>query len=362
MKVLIVDDSAFMRKMINDFLHGYKGIEVAGTARNGRDAIEKIEKLNPDVITMDVEMPVMNGIDAVKEIMTFSPRPVIMLSSTTQAGAEATFLALEAGAVDFVAKPSGAISLDLHKIRDELREKVLSAKHAKINMPLVPEKNQKPHLLKTKYSKISSVKENIPIEYNRIRQETAPLICMGTSTGGPRALQRVLPSLPADLGGPVFIVQHMPKGFTASLAERLNRISMIQVKEACSGEKAEAGTAYIAPGGSHLTVLQKGKDLFIKVDQEPARNGHRPSVDVLFESISILEGFSNIAVIMTGMGSDGTKGLCLLKEKGNTNAIAESEHTSIVYGMPRSAIAADLIDAVEDADNIAERILHYIQS
>ncbi|WP_347880522.1 protein-glutamate methylesterase/protein-glutamine glutaminase [Metabacillus flavus] len=361
MKVLIVDDSAFMRKMISDFLHGFQGIEVIGTAKNGREALNLVEKLSPDVVTMDVEMPVMDGMAALKEIMDKFPRPVIMLSSTTQSGAESTIRALETGAVDFVAKPSGSISLDLHKIRDELREKVLQSKNAKIFMPLDPKKNQDIPQIFEKYSKISTVREKNPSFDSGIRHYD-PVVCIGTSTGGPRALQRVLPALPSELNAPIFIVQHMPIGFTASLADRLNKMSRIQVKEAADGEKAEKGTAYIAPGGSHLTVIQKGTSLYVRVEETPIRNGHRPSVDVLFESLSKIEHYRNIAVIMTGMGSDGTKGLSILKDKGNTHSIAESEQTSVVFGMPKSAIGAELIDSIDHVDHIAEKIMHYIQS
>ncbi|AZB44841.1 chemotaxis response regulator protein-glutamate methylesterase [Bacillus sp. FJAT-42376] len=361
MKVLIVDDSAFMRKMITDFLHGFRGIEVAGTAKNGSEALEQIKKLSPDVITMDVEMPVMDGMAALKKIMENDPRPVIMLSSTTQKGAEETITALENGAVDFVAKPSGAISLDLYKVRDELREKVLQTAFAKIIGPEDREKHKDFPRSLEKYSKICTVREKNPVFNSGIRH-FRPVICIGTSTGGPRALQRVLPMLPSKLDAPVFIVQHMPQGFTASLSERLDKLCKIRVKEAADGERAEAGTAYIAPGGSHLTVIQKGTSLYVKVERSAIRNGHRPSVDVLFESISQTEGFRHIAVIMTGMGSDGTKGLSLLKQKGNTYSIAESEQTSVVFGMPKSAIGEKLVDSIDHVDHIAEKIMHYMQS
>lgn len=361
MKVLIVDDSAFMRKMITDFLSGYEGIEVVGTAKNGKEALIQIEKHRPDAVTMDVEMPVMDGISALKEIMDKFSIPVIMLSSTTQTGAESTIKALEAGAVDFVAKPSGSISLDLHKIRDELREKILNAKNVKNIMPLVPEKEKESSHNLHKYSKISTVREKYPRLDIIIRQKQ-PIICIGTSTGGPRALQRVLPFLPAAIKAPIFIVQHMPKGFTASLADRLDKLSQIRVMEARHGSKAEAGTAYIAPGGFHLTVVQQGSELYMSVKDTPVRNGHRPSVDVLFESISLLSNCSNVAVIMTGMGTDGTKGLSRMKEQGNTVSIAEGEQSSVVFGMPKSAIAANVIDSVDHVDHIAEKIMQYIQS
>ncbi|MFY4773905.1 protein-glutamate methylesterase/protein-glutamine glutaminase [Metabacillus sp. RGM 3146] len=358
--VLIVDDSAFMRKLISDFLSEHPLIEVAGTARNGEDALKKIEKLDPDVITLDVEMPVMDGLETLKRIMDLYPRPVIMLSSTTQKGAENTMLSLEMGAIDFIPKPSGSISLDLHMIKEEMKQKVLQAKSVKVRI-FAPEidKNKLPNI--GIYSKIALNKKNNPI-LTGDHLKFPKIVCIGTSTGGPRALQKVLTSLPKEIEAPLFIVQHMPKGFTQSLALRLNHLSKITVKEAENGEEAQIGTAYIAPGGSHMKIGKNGRALKIELDQSPPISSHRPSVDVMFHSLSGLESYHKIAVIMTGMGSDGTEGLVELKKSGNTHAIAESQATSAVFGMPKSAISTSLVDSVEDIDKIAESIMYFIRS
>jgi two-component system, chemotaxis family, protein-glutamate methylesterase/glutaminase len=360
-RVLIVDDSAFMRKLINDFLSEHPEIEVIGTARNGEDALKKWRIFRPDVITLDVEMPVMNGLEVLKTIMREQPIPVVMLSSTTKEGADTTLQAIQAGAVDFVAKPSGSISIDLHKIKAELIEKILSASKANL-------------------SKLSSVDISVPVEKNEFRmiasekkpaeklfasgtkrdQNSKKIVCIGTSTGGPRALQQVLTSLPKDIGVPILIVQHMPAGFTKSLANRLNSLSQIHVKEAEDGELLQKGTAYIAPGGWHLQVKGIGTSLAVSLGNAAPRNGHRPSVDVMFESISSIKNYTKIAVIMTGMGSDGSKGLLEMKKNGAVKAIAESQETSIVFGMPKAAIATNMVDDVSNVENIAQSIMKYI--
>lgn len=350
-KLLIVDDSAFMRKLITEFFKESNMIEVVGIARNGADAIRKIKTLRPDVVTMDVEMPEMNGIEALKQIMAESPVPIVMLSSTTKGGTESTLLAMEHGAVDFVAKPSGTISLDLHKIKEELVEKVEHAASIPISklkkMPLpVREK----------------VKETIEKPITRkLFNNKKKMVLIGTSTGGPRALQEVLPNLPKNMKAPVLIVQHMPAGFTKSLAERLNQLSEIVVKEASEGDIIRDGHAYIAPGGFHMRIKKMGSVYTIKLDDiEPPRGGHRPSVDVLLEDNSNYNDFDKVAVIMTGMGSDGSKGLKQLAKNGNVVTIAESSNTCIVYGMPKAAVETKLVNEVVDLEGIANTIIRYL--
>jgi two-component system, chemotaxis family, protein-glutamate methylesterase/glutaminase len=352
-KVLVVDDSAFMRKLITDFLLEAPDIEVVGTARNGQDAITKIKELKPHVVTLDVEMPVMNGLEALKRIMVEHPVPVVMLSSMTKEGADSTILAMQYGAIDFIAKPSGAISLDLYKIKNEIITKVLLASRA--NLQTFGKADVKKSIAVTfpKYSKIE-VKE-----FSR-GQEKKKIVCIGTSTGGPRALQEVLTQLPETIAAPILIVQHMPKGFTNSLATRLDSLCKIHVKEAEDGEILKNGTAYIAPGGFHLKVT-KIKDIpAIQIDESPARNGHRPSVDVMFESVSSLYDYEKIAVIMTGMGSDGKEGLKQLRQSGYVKAVAESEETAVVFGMPKSVISAELVDDVVPLNKIAKMIMKYV--
>lgn len=368
-KVLIVDDSAFMRKLISDFLSEHPEIEVVGTARNGEDALKKWRTLRPDVVTLDVEMPVMNGLEVLKVMMKEEPVPVVMLSSTTKEGADTTLQAIHAGAVDFVAKPSGSISIDLHKIKAELVEKVLSASKANlsklpsdehintgpaVNLPSIPP--SLPSLVNSKAQRMSGLGKTGKKRENAAKK----IVCIGTSTGGPRALQQVLTSLPKDFSAPILIVQHMPAGFTKSLATRLDMLCQITVKEAEEGELLQKGTAYIAPGGYHLMVKSIGTSLAVNLGQSAPRNGHRPSVDVLFESVSSIKNVSKITVVMTGMGSDGSKGLIEMKKNGFVKAIAESQETSIVFGMPKAAIATNLVDEVANVEHIATSIMNYI--
>lgn len=371
-KLLVVDDSAFMRKLISDFFADHLQVEVVGTARNGKDAIKKIQLLKPDVVTLDVEMPEMNGLDALKEIMQVCPVPVVMLSSTTQSGTDNTLASMEFGAVDFVAKPSGTISLDLHKIQDELVHKVIEATKipiAKLKKPIsrtaTITNEIKP--IQTNVAKASFMpKTKVPaierptkkVDWNKSSKK---IILIGTSTGGPRALQEVITKIPATIDAPILIVQHMPAGFTKSLATRLDQLSQIHVKEAEQGDILQKGTAYIAPGGYHLKIRKIGSTFAVVLDQtEPPRSGHRPAVDVMFEDISQYSDFDKIAVIMTGMGYDGSKGLVALKKTGNVIAIAESAETCIVYGMPKAAVETQLVDEVADVDDIAQTIMKYM--
>ena len=361
-RLLIVDDSAFMRKMISDFFVYHPNICVVGTARNGKDAIKKIQLLKPDVVTMDVEMPEMNGLEALKVIMKECPVPVVMLSSTTKNGTKITLEAMASGAVDFIAKPSGPISLDIETIQDEIIRIVENAvtvhvsklRHAEHSVELKATKSKNP------VGKIPTHLTTEKCEVSR-KSHSKKMVLIGTSTGGPRALQEVITRLPEDIPAPILIVQHMPAGFTKSLANRLDHLSKITVKEAEQGDLLQDGVAYIAPGGFHMRIRKIGMSYGIELDNlEPPRGGHRPSVDVLFEDNSNYNDFDKIAVIMTGMGSDGTKGLKALKSKGNVIAIAESANTSVVYGMPKSAYATGLVDEVVDVDDIATIIMRYL--
>lgn len=367
-RALVVDDSAFMRKLITDYLNSHPHIEVVGVARNGKDAITKLIALKPDVITLDVEMPVMDGLVALQEIMKIRPTPVVMLSSTTKRGAENTVLAMASGAVDFVAKPGGAISLNLGTIKEEIIEKVVAAS----NVPVTKLKREVPRL-EVKADRLEEdAKEKgmrpftrIPTPaptYQGVKKKLSAggkkVIAIGTSTGGPRALQEVLTNLPKDIPAPIVIVQHMPAGFTKSLADRLNSLSKIEVKEVEHGDLLENGVAYIAPGGKHFTVRKLGASLVAEVDdREPPRTGHRPSVDTLFESLADVNGLKCVAIVMTGMGNDGMEGMARLKTDCETIAIAESQETCVVYGMPRAIVEKNLADEVVRLENIAANII-----
>ncbi|WP_077309540.1 protein-glutamate methylesterase/protein-glutamine glutaminase [Terribacillus halophilus] len=340
-RVLVVDDSAFMRKIISDLLNGDDRLEVIGTARNGQDGLHQIQQLKPDVVTMDVEMPIMSGLEALKEIMKKHPLPVVMLSSLTKQGADMTIQAMSLGAVDFIAKPSGSISLDLDKVRDELVVKVAAAASSRLS---AKQQVKEPEV---------KVISRTPTK----RRSAHSLVAIGTSTGGPRALQEVIGKLPASLSAPVVVVQHMPVGFTKSLAERLDSLSAVKVKEAEQHEILRNGTVYIAPGGYHLTIVQSEDRLVAKLTTEPPVRGHRPSVDRMYESISALKNVDVCTVIMTGMGADGTEGLRKISNQlSSVYSIGESASTCVVYGMPRAAAEAGLLHHVCPVQSIAQAI------
>lgn len=344
-KVLIVDDSAFMRKILTDILTKDHRIEVIGTARNGHDGLARVKEWKPDVVTMDVEMPQMDGLEALQLIMDHTPVPVVMVSSLTKQGAESTIKAMTLGAVDFIQKPSGPISLDMEKVEDQVIRKVLVASRARI-------------------SKSKTVTNDPPVRKLAKRPASltqTPVIAIGTSTGGPRALDRVITSLPKTLNAPVVIVQHMPKGFTRSLAERLNKQAAVLVKEAEHGEALQKGCVYVAPGGEHMTVMRQGDELLIQLDETEPIFGHRPSVNRLFSSLAMVDNISVLSVVMTGMGADGTEGLVTLKEKKpNTYTIAEAEESCVVFGMPKAVIKSGLADEIAPVSEISQRLVQVL--
>ncbi|MDV6376696.1 chemotaxis response regulator protein-glutamate methylesterase [Sporosarcina sp. GW1-11] len=365
-RVLVVDDSAFMRKLISDMLNKHPMMEVIGMARNGKDSVKKIRDLQPDVVTMDIEMPIMDGLEALKEIMTNNPVPVVILSSTTKHNTENAVLAIEYGAVDVIAKPGGAISLNLHEIEKEIVEKVFAASNVGIQnltRKIIPAKPRT--ILPVKKNEIPDKNSSVTVPTPKLAsfsknkvQCSKTFVIIGTSTGGPRALQEVITRLPEDFPSPILIVQHMPAGFTKSLAERLNGLSEITVKEAEHGELIENGTAYIAPGGLHLKFEKTVAGYQIVLDgKEALRSGHRPAVNVLLESAATHKELDYVTVIMTGMGYDGKEGMELLRSSCKTVTIAESKNTSVVYGMPKAIIDAGLSDQIKDVQQIADAIL-----
>lgn len=374
-RVLVVDDSVFMRKIISDLISEHPDYQVAGTAKNGLEAVELARKLEPDCITMDVEMPEMNGLEALKRIMKDNPTPVIMLSSLTQEGALETIQALEWGAVDFVQKPSGSISLDLFKVKETLYEKLAVAVQSKVKRsskavsasladlpPPAPPKTggsmgdrtAKPPLTAAKPQASAAEPESPRTPSTGFDQ----LVAIGTSTGGPRALMQVLSQLPGNFPAPIVIVQHMPPNFTLSLATRLDANSRIKVVEGADGMVLQAGTAYVAPGGYQMRVHKDAASGYrLAVTSEEPRGGHRPSVDTLFESILPLRELKRHIVIMTGMGSDGAKGMLALKRHGAVSTIAESEETCVVYGMPRAAAELNGVDYLLPVHQIAAKLV-----
>ncbi|HOL84708.1 MAG TPA: chemotaxis response regulator protein-glutamate methylesterase, partial [Thermoclostridium caenicola] len=310
-RVLIVDDSAFMRRVIHNMIETNPEMDVVGSARDGLDALKKARELNPDVITLDIEMPVMDGLTALENLQKQDDYAVIVVSSHTREGASATIRALELGAFDFVTKPDNIFSMPSEEIRAELAEKIRMAYQSR-------KKGRKE--AKTLGKVVSGIGEQ-----DGKANDLKYLIAIGISTGGPRALSSIMPMFPADIPAAVIVVQHMPEGFTKSLANRLNEISSLTVKEAADNELLKAGNVYIAPGSHHLTLKSEGGKTRIVLSDQPPLGGFRPSVDVMMRSVADSDIENVIAVIMTGMGSDGTKGLIELRKKKKPYVIAQDE-------------------------------------
>ncbi|HLI96897.1 MAG TPA: chemotaxis response regulator protein-glutamate methylesterase [Candidatus Baltobacteraceae bacterium] len=339
--VLVVDDSAFMRRAISRMLEGEPDIIVCGTARNGEEAVIKAGHLHPDVITMDVEMPGMSGLDAVREIMSRAQIPIIMVSALTQEGAETTFRALDLGAVDFIAKPDAAYV----NIKDVARDLV-----AKVRV--FARRGTRGHVGARPKVALPPLAE--PLPPRTVHTDLFECVAIGTSTGGPVALSNLVPLLPATFSTPIVIVQHMPPGFTRPLADRLNQSSQITVVEGAEGMVLRAGQAIIAPAGRQLVVRRvRGSDeVEVQLCMDEANSLHVPSVDVMAASVADVFGASTLAAILTGMGQDGVVGLRKVKDRGGF-VIGQDAATSVVYGMPRAAAQAGLVDRVLPLDQIA---------
>jgi two-component system, chemotaxis family, protein-glutamate methylesterase/glutaminase len=334
MRVLVVDDSAFMRRIISDILVTDPQLNVVGTACDGEDAVSKAAKLYPDVITMDVAMPKMDGLMALRQIMQNRPTPVVMLSSLTREGADITFKALEYGAVDYVMKPSGSVSLDLERVKQELVSKVKAAAHARI------------------------IKHQIPSAAAvRIGKTTRKIVAVGASTGGPAALENLLLGLPNEIP-PILIVQHMPPTFTKSFADRLARICGFEVKEAEEGDYIIKNRVLIAPGGLHMTV---GKDERVHLNTNPPVHAVRPAVDPMMESAAEVYVRNVVGVLLTGMGRDGAQGMKAIKQRGGFT-VAQDEETSTIFGMPKAAIELGATDKVLPLFSIANEIMLQFQA
>ena len=375
-RVVIADDSAFMRMVLSDMFRKQPDFEVIGVAVNGKEAVEKVKTLKPDLVTMDVNMPVMDGLQALEAIMKDCPTPVIMFSSLTQDGAMATIKALSSGAVDFVSKVGGSIS-KVDTVEDEILAKARAAVGAKeivrksvIAPPLSPPKPKEtgsasaPVMRRIQLplrgggAPVSSPPKLTPHAVPSTHIPSAggsgrKLVVLGCSTGGPKALQTVVAGLPRNLPCGVLIVQHMPPGFTKSLADRLNEISQISVKEAENHDMIKAGQVYIAPGNYHMTVANGGREIVL--NQDPPIGTLRPAADVLFRSAAPL-GRDIVSVILTGMGSDGALGMKEIKKTGGY-VIAESEETAIVYGMPKAVVDLGLADEIKPLQDIAGAIV-----
>jgi len=350
-RILIVDDSVVIRKVLSDALASDPAVTVAGTASDGRIALAKITQLRPDLVTLDVEMPNLSGLETIAEIRKLQPKlPIIMFSTLTERGASTTLDALALGASDYVTKPSntGSLGVTIARIRQELLPKIKALcasrqpSDKKIAFPLSQTKQG------------TSQKTAPPYPAARI-----DILAIGTSTGGPNALAELLPAIPKDLPVPIVIVQHMPPLFTRLLAERLNKQTAISVHEGESGKKIEPGHAWIAPGNYHMTLEREGTAVQLNLNQEPPENSCRPAVDPLFRSVSSVFGPNVLAVVLTGMGSDGVQGAQYIRERGGQIFI-QDEESSVVWGMPGQVAAAGLADSTYPLSQMAGEIVRRI--
>ena len=339
-RVLVADDSAVMRTALSRMLESCPMVRVCGTAKNGLETVEKTKLLRPDVVTLDVRMPVMDGIQALKRIMGECPCPVIMVSCVTHEGAEVTIEALSAGAFDYVPKEDLHSEADLMRLRQNLLEKVDAAAHSiQVNKQIYP-----PPILSSTPA-------------GREKWLAIPKIAVfGTSTGGPKALQDIVPEFPADLPIPIIVVQHMPRGFTAPLAKRLDGMSKVQVTEANQGELIETGRVYIAPAGQHTTVFGSPSRVCFCLSDTPDDTAHKPSVDVTMSSVVEVFGHNVLGVILTGMGSDGLKGMRAIQNAGGIT-IGQDEATCAVYGMPRTCAESGVLQRVVPLADVPKVVL-----
>ncbi|MCK6500010.1 MAG: chemotaxis response regulator protein-glutamate methylesterase [Nitrospira sp.] len=355
-RVLVVDDAVVMRKIISDVIGRDPELEVAAVAANGKIALQRIPQVNPDVVTLDVEMPEMDGVTTVREIRKLYPKlPVVMFSTLTQRGAEVTLDALSAGANDYVTKPAnvGSVTESMNRLATELLPRLKSFFHPKSGPAPLPSRprpaSPTPVPIRSMTSSVPSVGRG-PIE----------IVCMGTSTGGPNALADVFSVLRRPLPVPMVIVQHMPPVFTKILAERLAKIAGLSVVEGTDGACVEPGGVYLAPGGKHMEVRRDGTQVRLRLHEGPPENSCRPAVDVLFRSVANVYGASTLAVVMTGMGQDGLRGCELIRERGG-QVVAQDQATSVVWGMPGYVVQHGLADAVLPLPQIGQDLLRRVQ-
>ncbi|GIZ52646.1 protein-glutamate methylesterase/protein-glutamine glutaminase [Noviherbaspirillum aridicola] len=344
-KVLIVDDSALIRSVMNEIIRKQPDMEVVGVAPDPIVARELIKQTNPDVLTLDVEMPRMDGLDFLEKLMRLRPMPVVMVSSLTERGSEITLRALELGAVDFVTKPKLSIQSGMLEYAELITDKIRAAARARVKARSVPHPEHK------------SSAEGLPLIRNPLTS-SEKLIIIGASTGGTEAIKDFLMQMPSDCPG-ILITQHMPEGFTRSFAKRLDSLCRITVKEAEGNERVLPGHAFIAPGHSHLLLARSGANYVTQLDQGPPVNRHRPSVDVLFESAARCAGKNAVGVILTGMGKDGAAGMLTMRNAGAYN-FAQDEASCVVFGMPREAIAVGAAHEVGSLQALPGMVLGHL--
>ena len=336
-KVLIIDDSPLIRRLLSEILSQASDIEVVGCAEDPYQAREMIKLLNPDVLTLDVEMPKMDGISFLKNLMRLRPMPVVMISTLTQQGSPITLEALELGAVDFIAKPTVNVKQQMSQYAYVVQQKVRVAAGARVRS----------------FKKVSTVSEPLPSNAQFLLNK---IIAIGASTGGTEAIKEVLIKMPTNCPA-IVITQHIPPVFSTSFAQRMDRTCAINVKEAQHGDKLTAGWAYIAPGGLHLSIKKRGASLYCELDDSEPVNRHKPAVDVLFNSLLECGAKNIVAALLTGMGSDGAKGLLSIKQAGGYT-IAQDEFSSVVWGMPKAAVDLGAAHEIVALDKVTQRLLH----
>ncbi len=370
-RVIVVDDSAFMRKAISDMIESCADFEVIAKFRDGRELVEKVDKFNPDLITLDVHMRDLDGLATLKELKKMGKNyPIIMLSSATTEGSELTLECLDNGAITFITKPSGSISLDIDKVKERLIDEIkgitsnIRVNKSNIHMRQITSNKEseienkiKDRRVNTHFSQrkeIDNSEKPSPMINNKVisKNKKIDAVVIGASTGGPKALQQVLTKLPANLNVPVFVVQHMPEGFTKVFAERLNKVCNLNVTEAEDGMSINRNTIYIAKGGSHMII---DSSIRVSLNKEPSIWGVRPAVDKLFESASKVYGGNLLSVVLTGMGKDGAEGSKRIKDCGGIT-ISEDKSTCTIYGMPKAAYETGKIDLVLPLDQICKKI------
>jgi two-component system, chemotaxis family, protein-glutamate methylesterase/glutaminase len=346
-RVLIVDDSAFMCKVLEKIFSADPQLQVAGHAKDGREAVALAESLKPDVITMDINMPHVDGLQATAQIMTTNPRPIVVVSSESKEGASSTLKALELGAIEFVAKPSGAIDLDMQSVREELLRKVKMASKVRV----VRTASRLAATLQSGAPAPVPVSRPAPAAHLAAAQgdQRFPVVVLAASTGGPATVMRLAPGFTKEFPGAVILVQHMPASFTRQYAAQLAEFTEIPVKEAENGETLQPGNLYICPGGQHLKVNPLGR---IQLDAATGRiNGYLPNMDVTMETVAVFAGALSIGAVLTGMGADGAQGAKAIKKAGGL-VIAQDEATSVIFGMPAEAIKLEVVDQVLGIDDI----------
>ncbi|GEQ17779.1 protein-glutamate methylesterase/protein-glutamine glutaminase [Clostridium butyricum] len=376
-RVIVVDDSAFMRKAISDMIESCADFEVIAKFRDGRELVEKVDKFNPDLITLDVHMRDLDGLATLKELKRMGKNyPIIMLSSATTEGSELTLECLDNGAITFITKPSGSISLDIDKVKERLIDEIKGItsnirvnKSSNIHMRQIASNKESEienkindRRVNTHFSQrkeINNSEKPSPMINNKVipKNKKIDAVVIGASTGGPKALQQVLTKLPANLNVPVFVVQHMPEGFTKVFAERLNKVCNLNVTEAEDGMSINRNTIYIAKGGSHMII---DSSIRVSLNKEPSIWGVRPAVDKLFESASKVYGGNLLSVVLTGMGKDGAEGSKRIKDCGGIT-ISEDKSTCTIYGMPKAAYETGKIDLVLPLDQICNKIAEIVK-